>query len=104
MDSINLEKKLKNTAKVRKLLFGRKTLQSHSFFEKFWGIKLAMEVSDDVSDEYYEWISDQTLHHYKCADYIWNEFRLWEKPEILAMASFLIFFQTFLFTKFLIAI
>jgi hypothetical protein len=66
---------LKNTPKVRKILFGRKNLKSGSFFEKFWSMKLEPDVTDEEQ-------------YFQCAYYFWNEFRLWEKPEMLTMVGF----------------
>jgi hypothetical protein len=55
----------KNTPEIRRLLFGRVTLQSKSIFESILSNGL-----------------------FSCLiGYIWNEFRLWEKPEILSLVS-----------------
>ncbi|XP_070506700.1 uncharacterized protein [Chironomus tepperi] len=72
MESENFKKYLKNIPNIRKLLFGRKTLDSHSIFEKFWSVQSDLEKSED---------------YFECSQHIWNEFRLWEKPEMLTMKN-----------------
>ncbi|XP_070506560.1 uncharacterized protein [Chironomus tepperi] len=68
----NFKKLLKNTNNVKKLVFGRQNFNSESFFEKFWSI-------NDKKRSDVEFL--------ECANHIWNEFRLWEKPEILTMKN-----------------
>lgn len=60
-----------STPKVRKLLFGRKDFKSESLFEQI------LSINKDISMESFQ----EILQH------IWNEFKLWEKPEILTLVS-----------------
>lgn len=80
----NFKKVLKNTHRIRRLVFGRKDFNSESFFEKFWSLKLDDLDSDKKrsKDEI-----DRDNQFLDCAYYIWNEFRLWEKPEILILVD-----------------
>lgn len=79
INTINIKKLARNTPKIRKLLFGRKNLSSESFFEKFWSMKI-------INDQFDEDSSNEKMEKYEeFLNYIWNEFRLWEKPEILTM-------------------
>ncbi|XP_070495883.1 uncharacterized protein [Chironomus tepperi] len=64
------ESMFRNAPKVRKLLFGRKDFKSESLFEEILSIPAK-------KDESWNYIFKEILH------YIWNEFKLWEKPEIL---------------------
>lgn len=84
LNTSNFKKKLKNTTKIRRLIFGRKDLNSESFFEKFWSIKI-----DDL--DYDKELSDDEIfrdnQYLECVYNIWNEFRLWEKPEILILVN-----------------
>ena len=66
----NFKKLIKNTPKTRRLLFGRRTLKEESLFETI--------------------LSNELL----CCliEYIWNEFKLWEKPEVLSLVSKKLFF------------
>jgi len=82
VDNVNFSKLLKNTDKIRKLVFGRKDLTSESFYEKFWSLNLDDKYADDQRSEDEMYKDDTFL---ECAYHIWNEFRLWEKPEILTM-------------------
>jgi hypothetical protein len=84
VDTENFCRLLKNTDKIRKLVFGRKDLNSESFYEKFWSVNLDDKDADNErsKDEIYK--DGKFL---KCAYHIWNEFRLWEKPEILTIVS-----------------
>ena len=74
------KEKFQNVPKIRKLLFGRKDIQSKSLFEK---ILSNCMLNDGKWDEGFGEI----------VSYIWHEFRLWEIPEIYVMVSliFLIF-------------
>lgn len=68
------KKIFRNSPKFRKLLFGRKDFKSESLLEQILSIALKKsEVSTELFDE--------------ALKYIWNDFRLWEKPEILTMVS-----------------
>lgn len=67
----------RNTPKIKKLLFGRKDFNSESLFEKFLSIP---SKENEINMDFF----DETL---KC---IWNEFRLWEKPEILTLVSIIL--------------
>lgn len=84
LNTSNFKKKLKNTTKIRRLIFGRKDLNSESFFEKFWSIKI-----DDL--DYDKELSDDEIfrdnQYLECVYNIWNEFRLWEKPEIMILVN-----------------
>ncbi|KAL7051821.1 hypothetical protein ACKWTF_004645 [Chironomus riparius] len=60
-----------STPKVRKLLFGRKDFKSESLFEQI------LSLNKDISMESFQ----EILQH------IWNEFKLWEKPEILTLEN-----------------
>jgi hypothetical protein len=77
---INLEhfkRKFKNNQKTCRLLFGRKDFNSQSLFEYIITLKNLAE-----SDHY-----DSFL---QILNYIWNEFGLKDKPEILIMVSYLL--------------
>ncbi|CAG9801252.1 unnamed protein product [Chironomus riparius] len=62
----NFKKLFKNTPEIRRLLFGRATLEGSSLFE----IILSNNLFCDI------------------IEYIWNEFGLWEKPEILSLKNY----------------
>lgn len=84
LEASNFKKILKNTTKIRRLIFGRKDLNSESFFEKFWSIQV-----DDL--DYDKELSDDEIfrdnQYLECVYNIWNEFRLWEKPEIMILVN-----------------
>jgi len=74
--SSNFEKLFKNTPETRRLLFGRRKLKRESLFETI--------------------LSNKSFCY--LIKYIWNEFKLWEKPEVLSLVSLskkLIFFKFF---------
>ena len=79
IDTSNFIEILKNTDKVRKIVFGRKDLKSESIFEKFWSLKF--DDKDSSDDDY------KDAQFLECAHHIWNELRLWEKPEFLVMVN-----------------
>lgn len=68
------KEKFKNTPQTRKLLFGRESLKDESIFEE---ILSNADLFVNFANERY-----RTL-----LDYVWNEFKLWKKPEILIMVS-----------------
>ena len=80
IDTENFKRLLKNTPQNRRILFGRRHLNSESFFETFWNTQLDEQSSDEerTDDEI-----DNDNQFLECAYHIWNEFRLWEMPEIL---------------------
>lgn len=74
-DIVTFEKLFKNKPKIRRFLFGRKDLKSESLFEKI------LSLSNFQTEELVENFSD-------ILKYLWNEFQLWDKPEILTLVSF----------------
>ncbi|KAL7051820.1 hypothetical protein ACKWTF_004644 [Chironomus riparius] len=75
VDSINseiFEKKFKNSAQVKRLLFGRENYESKSIFEEI----LSQEIL-----KYHVSNFDDLLN------YIWNEFKLWNIPQILTLKN-----------------
>ena len=68
------KKLFRNTPKIRKLLFGRKNFKSESLFEEILS-------QPSLRNEIWMELFDEMLQ------YIWNEFRLWETPEILVLVS-----------------
>ncbi|CAH1719066.1 unnamed protein product [Chironomus riparius] len=84
IDTSNFIELIKNDDIIRKLVFGRKDLNSESFFEKFWSLKLDDKDSDNERSEEEIYKDDKFL---ECARHIWYELRLWEKPELLVMKN-----------------
>ncbi|KAL7031472.1 hypothetical protein ACKWTF_007026 [Chironomus riparius] len=81
-DLSNFKKHLKNSPKIRRILFGRKHFNDESLYEKFWSIK----IDKKDSDEEHELLNEEKEEvFFECLYHIWNEFRLWEKPEALAL-------------------
>ena len=74
VDSESFKKLFRNTPEIRKLLFGRHNLKAKSIFEE---ILSKFDYKQIISDENF----DDVL------SFIWNEFRLWEVPEIWTMVS-----------------
>jgi len=72
-DTYGFEKRFKNTPLIRKFLFGRKDLSSKSLFETILSVNNAN-------------IYEKADHDY-VLNYIWNEFRLYEVPELLTIVS-----------------
>ncbi|KAL7031477.1 hypothetical protein ACKWTF_007031 [Chironomus riparius] len=72
-DIYEFERRFKNTPLIRKLLFGREDLSSPSLFE--------MILSMNNANVYEKADHDYVLN------YIWNEFRLYEVPEILTIKN-----------------
>lgn len=70
--AVEFENMFRNTPKIRKLLFGRKNFKSESLFEQILGNKMWQDLFGKI------------LRH------IWNEFKLWEKPEILTLVSIIL--------------
>lgn len=67
------EKLFVNNPTIRKLLFGRKTLGSDSLFEVI--------LTKNKTSMYEK--SDNTY----VLDHVWNEFHLWDIPEVLTMVN-----------------
>ena len=68
------ENMFRNTQKIRKLLFGRKDFKSKSLFEQILSIS-------SMGNKMWQDLFVEIIRH------IWNEFKLWEKPEILTLVS-----------------
>lgn len=66
----------KNTQKIRKLFFGREKCDSKSLFEEFLCRLESSTKIEESKDIFF---------------YIWNEFKLNEIPEVLAMVSIVSF-------------
>ncbi|XP_070506632.1 uncharacterized protein [Chironomus tepperi] len=72
-NTYGFERKFKNTPIIRKFLFGRRDLTSKSLFETILSINNANVY--------------QKADHDYVLNYIWNEFRLFEIPELLTIKN-----------------
>lgn len=81
------KKIFKNTSKTRKVLFGRNKFENESLFENILSVSkwkhdcFINSNNDESSQEYQNLITS----YIEVIQYIWSEFRLWDRPEIFAM-------------------
>lgn len=71
-----------NTPKTRRLLFGRSKFENKSLFESVLSIQNWKNESNSEKN-----VSNLEQELLEVVVYIWNEFRLWDKPEIFVLVS-----------------